>query len=177
MDEFGLIQAQVPEICSWIDRTLSAHAEKTKPLSSYGFQRLNGFFPEAFLAGVKVVETEALPRPPLRAMGLEFLGDFETMPISAITYRSTYFIRPEAAKDEALHCHEIVHVAQWEYLRDERFLMNYGLGLLDFGYKNHPMETMAQLLEGECRRGRKKTYDMRSWVWDKLNSRPWIFVR
>lgn len=174
-NDFDLIRSKVPEISAWIDRTLKAHEHEAKRINAYQFRRLPFYFSQMFLPDVRVVETQALPRLPLAAMGLPQFAKFETMPLSAITYRNTYFILPDVAKDEALHVHEMVHVAQWQYLTDERFILNYGIGLSTFGYEEHPMETMAKLLEEDFRKG-KKPYAMDAWVRSKLNGTPWIFV-
>ena len=87
--------------------------------------------------------TDHLPRPPLSALGLKEFADFESQPISGITYLNTYFLEPSAATGESLHFHELVHVVQWQVLGPHEFLLLYAAGLAESGYRDCPLEAMA----------------------------------
>jgi len=42
---------------------------------------------------------------------------------------------------------ELVHVIQWERLGVDDFLLAYGAGLMQFGYRDSPLEKMAYSLQ------------------------------
>jgi hypothetical protein len=46
-----------------------------------------------------------------------------------------------------------VHVVQWSRLGVDKFLLSYGLGLLQFGYEQSPAEQMAYSLQQLFERG------------------------
>jgi hypothetical protein len=134
----------LPVIQAWIQQTLDKHAHERLALSSFTFARLRQYFSPEFLSAARVVPTDLLPVPPLSALGLEEFADFETQPISGITYKETYFLlRSAAATDESLHFHELVHVVQWEVLGPKDFLLLYAQGLAESGYRESPLEAMA----------------------------------
>lgn len=62
---------------------------------------------------------------------------------SGITFKDTYFLHPDAAADESVHFHELVHVVQWQSLGPKAFLLSYAAGLLEHGYLDCPLERMA----------------------------------
>ena len=68
---------------------------------------------------------------------------FETPPMSGITYLDTYFLLPDAAGDESLHFHELIHVVQWQALGPKDFLLAYAAGLVEQGYLESPLERIA----------------------------------
>lgn len=90
-----------------------------------------------------------VPYPPISSMGLPELQQMEAMPFSGITYKDTFFVKEGFALSESLHFHELVHVVQWEQLGINKFLLAYGLGLMQHGYKDSPLEQMAYALQ-EC---------------------------
>ena len=57
------------------------------------------------------------------------------------------------ASDESTHFHELVHVVQWARLGVDNFLLAYGVGLLQFGYQESPLERMAYSLQHDFERG------------------------
>ena len=63
--------------------------------------------------------------------------------MSAITFLDTYFIHPNAAADESVHFHELVHVIQWQTLGPKEFLLLYAAGLVELGHSESPLEKMA----------------------------------
>lgn len=86
-------------------------------------------------------------------MGLPEFGDFEAMEAAGITYLDTFFVRKDAAHEESLHFHELVHVVQWQHLGAERFLLAYALGhLVSGGYRSNPLEVMAYDLQARFER-------------------------
>jgi hypothetical protein len=143
-----LLLQKLPEIKAWIERTLETHSSQARPVTSYAFQRLARFYSAKLLASTSVVEVPRVPVPPLMAMGLPELADFENGDYAGITYLNTYFVQLNAATSESLHFHELVHVVQWQHLGPDRFLMAYALGyMLGGGYRNNPLEVMAYDLQ------------------------------
>jgi hypothetical protein len=86
-------------------------------------------------------------------MGLPELAVFEAMPISGITYQDTFFVK-KGHQSESLYFHEMVHVVQWDRLGSDGFLLAYGVGLMQAGYRNSPLEAMAYRLQADFDRGR-----------------------
>jgi hypothetical protein len=68
------------------------------------------------------------------------------MSFAGITYKDTFFLQ-QGQNSESLHFHELIHVVQWERLGVDNFLLAYGVGLVQFGYKNSPLEQMAYSLQ------------------------------
>jgi hypothetical protein len=84
------------------------------------------------------------------SLGFPEFSAFELQPMSGITYLDTYFLELSGASEESLHCHELVHVVQWQVLGPRDFLLLYAAGLVEQGYLGSPLEKMAykQCLEG-----------------------------
>ncbi|HOC01659.1 MAG TPA: hypothetical protein PKM43_23300, partial [Verrucomicrobiota bacterium] len=122
-------QRVLPLVKVWIRETLTATAPNARPVASYGFARLPAYYTPALLSQSKVIEVDRVPVPPLSTFGLSQFRDFEEMDADGITYLDTYFVRHEAARQESLHFHELVHAAQWRILGLERFLALYAEGL------------------------------------------------
>ena len=141
-------KAKYPFILNWIRQTIAQHTTKARPVASINFPRLPRYFSPATLATAKVVAVDAVPLPPLTALGLGQFADFENMEASGITYFNTIFLHDYLAEDERLHFHELVHVVQWGLLGPERFLALYADGLERFGYRDSPLEAMAYRLDG-----------------------------
>lgn len=140
-------RAIYPLIAGWIQKTLAEHAGAARPLASFGFSRLPGYYDAQLLVSSKAVVVSRVPVPPLSAMGLARFGAFERMDMAGITYLDTYFVRADHAHDESLHFHESVHVIQWRLLGPEKFLALYADGLERFGYRKSPLEAMAYNLQ------------------------------
>ena len=139
--------SKLPEIIGWIDATLAAHADQSRPITSFGFKRLPEYYSPQLLAQAKAVVVERVPIPPLAALGLPELADFEQGDYAGITFKDTYFIKAAEANRESLHFHELVHVVQWAHLGVEKFLTAYAAGLAMQGYRNSPLEVMAYDLQ------------------------------
>jgi hypothetical protein len=75
------------------------------------------------------------------------MGDFIDMPVTAITYKNTYFLRKQFVQDLRLHFHELVHVVQWNLLGAENLIKRYILEIQQHGYDNAPLEKMAYALD------------------------------
>jgi len=93
-----------------------------------------------------VVVTGKVPFPPLGSMGLPEFAQMENMTMAGITYKDTFFVS-HLHQTESLYFHELVHIVQWERLGVDDFLLAYGAGLMQFGYRNSPLEKMAYFLQ------------------------------
>jgi len=62
----------------------------------------------------------------------------------AITFGFGIFVRTEQSHDRETMIHEFVHVAQYEKLGMDDFLMQYVVQIFKNGYDNAPMEREAR---------------------------------
>ncbi|MBB1324181.1 hypothetical protein H5089_01400 [Pseudoalteromonas sp. SR45-1] len=133
------------QIEQWIDATNIKY--KTQRISCEKFaSEFAGFYPVEFLKNAFYVVYK-IPKPDfagLREMGL---GDFVDMDAAGITYKNTYYLLPEVAKDLRVHFHELVHVAQWLKLGPDAFMMRYISEIQHVGYNDAPLEKMAYALD------------------------------
>lgn len=141
------LQQRLPDVQAWIIRTVAEHAAAARPVSSLGFQRLGSYYPRALLDEARAVHVTRVPVPPLAAMGLAGFEDFEQLDVAGITYLNTFFVREDHTRIESLHFHELVHVAQWQHIGAERFILAYAVGHLLGRYEKNPLETMAYTLQ------------------------------
>jgi len=147
------LHSTLPVINGWIDRIIKRYKEKSTPVIDLNFSRINQIFPRELLEKAKVViVSDKIPFPPLGRMGLTELSGIEQMPIAGITYKDTFFVHHNHLT-ESLHFHELIHVIQWERLGAEHFLLAYGIGLIQFGYEDSPLEKMAYSLQKEFDKG------------------------
>ena len=134
------------QIEQWIDATNIKY--KTQRISCEKFaSEFAGFYPVEFLKNAFYVVVDKIPKPDfpiLREMGL---GDFVDMDAAGITYKNTYYLLPEVAKDLRVHFHELVHVAQWLKLGPDAFMMRYISEIQRVGYNDAPLEKMAYALD------------------------------
>jgi len=156
MNELELIrrfQTTLPAVAKWIDTTLEDNIDNSVSVATLTFPRLARVFPHNLLERAKVVVTTGkVPFPPLAQMGLPELRQMEDMQMAGITYKDTFFVS-HLHQTESLHFHELVHVVQWERLGVNDFLLAYGAGLMQFGYRDSPLEKMAYSLQAAFDRG------------------------
>jgi hypothetical protein len=145
-DIFRRFYAALPRISGWIDEFLNYHAAQSQAVCTLGFTRLSASFSQEFLERAKVVTVASVPFPPVAQFDLPELAPIQQMSFAGITYKDTFFLQ-QGQNSESLHFHELVHVVQWERLGVDNFLLAYGVGLVQFGYKNSPLEQMAYSLQ------------------------------
>lgn len=150
MDSSSLIkkfQPSLPLVRKWIYELLDIYKNKGTPLANLGFQSLQQAFPLALLEKARVIDISGkLPFPPLSSMGLPELSQIENMHMLGVTYKDLIFINHSNPND-MLYFHELVHVVQWERLGVDNFLLAYGVGLMQFGYRQSPLEQMVYSLQ------------------------------
>jgi hypothetical protein len=139
--------AALPQVGAWIDRYIQTHAASARQVSTLGFKRLSLCYPKDLLERAKVVSVDRVPYPPVESFGLPEFASMQQMPFDGITFKDTFFIQRGRESEELLHFHELVHVVQWARLGVDKFLLAYGLGLLQFGYEQSPLEAMAYNLQ------------------------------
>ncbi len=143
----------LPVINGWIDQLIESNKEKSTPVIDLNFSRINQIFPKKLLEKAKVVIVpNKIPFPPLSQMGLAELSGIEQMPIAGITFKDTFFVNQNILT-QSLHFHELIHVVQWERLGADNFLLAYGVGLIQFGYEQSPLEEMAYSLQKDFAKG------------------------
>ncbi len=145
-------QAALPQVRGWIDQLLETHAGSTRKVNTLGFLRLAACYPADVLEHARVVSVNRTPFPPVSQFGLPEFASHEGRGFDGITFKNTFFI-VKGRESEALHFHELVHVVQWARLGVDNFLLAYGVGLLQFGYENSPLEKTAYSLEEQFKRG------------------------
>jgi hypothetical protein len=137
---------------AWIDQLLATHAANARKVSTLGFNRLASCYPADLLERARVVAVEQTPFPPVSEFDLPEFAQVQGRQFEGITFNDTFFI-VKGREFESLHFHELVHVVQWSRLGVDNFLLAYGLGLLQFGYEESPLEQMAYSLQQLFERG------------------------
>jgi hypothetical protein len=143
----------LPGIRQWIDEFVNDHAEGARTVSTLGFARLSACFPRELLERTKVVIVPRVPFPPVDRLGLPELAPVQEMSFAGITFKDTFFLQQGQAS-ESLHFHEMVHVVQWERLGVDNFLLAYGVGLIQCGYRQSSLEDLAYSLQRNFDSGR-----------------------
>ena len=144
--------AAYPKLQAWIQKALATYEIDAQPIASMRFARLPLYFDHTSLEAARFIPIDRVPTPPLAAMGLDRFAAFEQGDFNGVTYLDRYFIKRPVVTEEALHFHELIHVAQWRLLGPESFLTAYANGLDEFGYENSPLEKMAYDAEAAFRR-------------------------
>ncbi|MDY7029794.1 MAG: hypothetical protein SVR04_15990 [Spirochaetota bacterium] len=160
----------------WIEATLDEYRDQAVPVADLDFPRLRKVFPPDLLSRAKaVVVPGAVPLPPLGSRGFPEFEPTESRAAAGVTYKDTFFVsRPHGT--EGLYFHELIHVLQWDRLGIENFLIAYGTGLIQFGYRNCPLERMAYTLQAKFSL-KVLPEDVVNWVqqetdaiWDRVTS-------
>lgn len=136
----------ITRIEDWIDKTNQKYSLERKSCLILQ-DKFSGFYTSSFLGDSYFVVVDDIPKPyfpELREIGM---GDFLDMPVDGITYKNTYYIREAHANNLTLHCHELVHVAQWGILGARSFISRYINEIQQYGYRSAPLEVMAYELE------------------------------
>lgn len=136
----------VPAVNSWIDAYIARHAASRIRLSDAQFPRLPNYFSPQLLGNAYYVLVAKIESPPLRDFGLGELSFFEGGNYGGMTYKDTYFA---TNRNESLHFHELIHIIQWDELGAEKFLLTYGVGLVQHGYRHSPLEEIAYSLQAQ----------------------------
>jgi len=160
----------LPAVEKWVADLHAKHAAHSVPTCEMGFPRLGQYFPRPLLEHARAVMTDAIPFPPVGALGLPEFEAMGALPMDGITFGHMYFLRREQA-EEALHFHELVHVVQWSSLGSAAFLPTYAIGFAQHGYEGSPLESMAFTLQSKFER-RHEIPDLVDFIkWDAERAR------
>jgi hypothetical protein len=147
-DQLRRVNAALPQVREWMDSLRAQHASASVPVARCGFPRLPQYFSRALLDDVRVVSVSKIPFPPLADYGLREVADIVRMGLAAITFDDTIYVH-QSLKTESIHFHELVHAVQWRTLGVDRFLLTYGIGVLQHGYAHNPLEALAYDLQSQ----------------------------
>ncbi len=128
-----------------IDEILSD--TRNKRIACSTLTGLAGYFSSEFLENSYFVVTSTIPLPVVDDLGMDELVTFSRIDPIGITYKDTYFVKSGWEEDARLHCHELVHVAQWRLLGSRPFMMRYLRELLVSNYPELPLEKMAHEID------------------------------
>ena len=143
----------LPGIRQWIEEFLNEHRGRARSVSTLGFKRLPTCFPQELLERAKVVMVPRVQFPPVDRFGVPELASMQQMPLAGITFKDTFFLQQDQTS-ESLYFHELVHIVQWATLGIDKFLLAYGVGFIEFGYEQSPLEQMAFTLQRSFEDGR-----------------------
>ena len=141
-DVLSRIHRSLPQLRHWIDCLLAEHASSARSVYSLGFKRLSSYFPVTLLQTARVAIVQNIPFPPVDQLGLPEFDAMSTMPLGGITFGQMFFAL-ESQFNESLCFHEMIHVVQWKALGIDDFLLTYGVGILQRGYDQSPLEAIA----------------------------------
>ncbi|QSX31044.1 hypothetical protein JYB88_05210 [Shewanella cyperi] len=154
------------KIEQWIDET-NRHYESHRISCDKFINEFDGFYTKSFLENAFFVVVNTIPKPDfpgLREMGL---GDLIDMHVDGITYKNTYYILPHVVNNLRIHFHELVHVAQWEFLGASNFIERYIREINHHSYEHAPLEEMAYGLDAHYSNGAEKI-DIQNYVSEKI---------
>lgn len=140
------MQDTLTQIEHWIEALNRQYAPNCQSCTQFS-EPFAGFYSPEFLAEVGFVLVDEIPRPDLPALNELGLDEFLVMEASAITFADTYYVRHQAKERMSLHFHELVHVLQWRELGVRGFIERYITELLQYGYRDAPLEKMAYTLD------------------------------
>jgi len=143
MTSIDELKNKVPLVKAWIIDLLNKNQGKGQFVAQYNFPNLKFFFDQRILNSAKVIVIDKVPQVPLASLGLPQFSGFENGNYAGVTYLNTYFVATGYIQQESLHFHELIHVVQWERLGIDKFILLYGLFLLQHGYRDSPLEDMA----------------------------------
>lgn len=143
-DTIRRFHSALPQIRAWIDQYLASTAATARKLDS--MPPLSTAFPPEVLGRARMVLVSQTPFPPVSQFGLPEFAQHQRRAFDGITFKNTFFV-VDGCQTLRLQFHELVHTVQWARLGVDRFLLAYGLGLLQHGYEQSPLESMAYGLE------------------------------
>ena len=138
----------ISQIERWIDQTNTQYTSQRQSCTIFE-KKFAGYFPADFLNSSYFVVVETVPKPDLPQLRhMKAVVDFLDQPDDGITYKNTYYVARGYESCEALHFHELVHIAQWKELGETAFIQRYISELNNYGYASAPLEDMAYKLQG-----------------------------
>lgn len=169
-----LFKSRLPVINDWIDEVIAEYQSKAVLLGDLPFKRIPQYLSDKTLASVKMVITNAPPRPPMRRFG--FMGsdrELDGMAIGDLEMRGATidqlcFIGERFVSDEQFPFHQVIHALQWKTQGRETWLTNYAYGVFTLCRADTWAEKQAGKLQRMFAQGQK--FDAESLVRDELNA-------
>jgi len=148
----------LPAIREWIARTIEAHFDRARSMTTFGFPRLPEVFPAHWIDRLSVIPIERVPILPVAQFGFPELRFFAAVNAGGITFGDVAFVQQaEFERDreiaERLCFHELVHSIQYDELGEPRFIVAYGSGLILDGYDSMALERVPYELERAFHQG------------------------
>ncbi len=140
-------EAALPAVLQWVEELVAENLPKSRSVESFKFPLLPHYYSDSLLRTARVCVVDQTPTVPLGTLGLPEIQRLFPTAAAGITFKNLYFVQRSFERDESLHAHELVHVVQWDFLGPQQFLLQYGRGLLEHGYRNSPLERMAYSLQ------------------------------
>jgi len=134
------------KIEQWIDQTNAVHKKQRHCCDRFA-DNFKGYYSELFLKQAYFVVINKIPKidfAELRELGF---GGFIDMEVNGVTYKNTYYVRPNDVYNLRLHFHELVHVVQWNELGTKNFITRYMSEIQNHGYNDTPLDKMAYALD------------------------------
>ena len=141
------LKPYLPRVKKWIIDYVREHSLEARSISDFHFSQLSQYYTKRILDATKIVIVDKVEMIPLARLGVPGFDEFEHLNASGVTYFNTYFIHKDYSRIESVHFHELVHIVQWNHLGIDRFLLLYGLGLKENGYRSNPLEIQAYELQ------------------------------
>ncbi len=134
----------LPIAMGWVRWTLRCHAGEAIPMQGMKITQWPGYFRAETLNKARLAIVTQVPMPPLMHRLMRDLpASVGLAAPPAITLRDTIFLCEECSSNGVILFHELVHVVQWAFLGDRKFLKTYLRQLMNVGYQRHPLEEMA----------------------------------
>lgn len=98
-----------------------------------------------------MVTTLRVPVPPFSSFGIPEFAVLEQMAVAGITFDRLCIVHEEQAT-ESVHFHELVHAVQWAALGAAAYMLTYGVGIIEHGYAQSPLEVAAYDMQSQFER-------------------------
>jgi hypothetical protein len=148
----ALFSARLPLINEWISETVAAHWRESRLLAEMDFKHIPRFLTDETLSNMRLVVTDAPPRPPMRKFGLmgidqQLDGMATDWEMRGATIDQLSFIGSGYVHDEQFPFHQIIHALQWRHQGRKTWLTNYAFGVFTCGRADTWAEKQAGRLQ------------------------------
>ncbi len=137
----------LPDILEWINETIAYYKQNAPYTSELNISRLSDYYSQELLQKTQVAIVKRCPIPPLAKIGINSMSAYENWEPNGIQYKDMYFVRKDLKNWNVVHFYELVHIIQWQLLKDKAYMDLYGTGIIEKGYRQSPLEEMAWRLQ------------------------------
>ncbi len=132
----------IEKIIAWYDNQLEQMQEQRFSCTNLA-PYLKGYFPDDFLAQSYFIPVDTIPTPKLSGLEGILASKFIPADLSSLSFKNTYFVKQELARNPQQHCKELVHLAQWQHLGSHGFLKQLAQEIMTSSYQNANLIRMA----------------------------------